>query len=110
MNVGESLIKHVKALYNNISSCIMNNGLTSNYFSVGRGVRQRDPLSPYSFILALEVCSCKIRKDPGIKGISVNNVEITIIQNADDTTCTLENEQSVHNLLELLIHLAKFLD
>ena len=71
----------------------MNNGVTSKYFSVGRGVRQRDPLSPYLFILALEVCSCKIRKDPSIKGISVNNVEIKIIQFADDTTSTLHMEK-----------------
>ena len=56
MNFGKSFVKHEKALYNNISSCIMNNGVTSNLFLLlwAGDVRQVDPLSLYSFILALE--------------------------------------------------------
>ena len=109
MNFGESFVNHVKALYKNISSCVMNNGVSSKYFSVSRGVRQGDPLSPYLFILALEPLSCKIRNDPNIKGISVKNSEIKIIQYADDTTCTLKDEQSVHMFSLSLILLEKFL-
>ena len=101
MNFGVSFVNHVKSLYSNISSCIMNNGVTSTYFPVGRGVRQGDPLSPYLFILAIELCSCNIRSDTSIKGISIDNSEIKIIQYADDTTCTLKDEHSVRNLFNL---------
>ena len=68
-NFGESFVNHVKALYKNISSCVMNNGMSSRYFSVSRGVWQGDPLSPYLYILAIEPLSCKIRNDPNIRGI-----------------------------------------
>ena len=56
MNFGKTFIKFVKSLYSNISSCIMNNGLSSKYFQVGRGVRQGDPLSPYLLFYLLNSC------------------------------------------------------
>ena len=31
-------------LYNRVESCIINNGVTSRYFPLSRGVRQGDPI------------------------------------------------------------------
>jgi hypothetical protein len=50
---GESFCSRIKTFYNDISSCIINNGHGSDYFKLGRGVRQGDPLSLYLFILVL---------------------------------------------------------
>ena len=39
-NFGADLLRWVKTFYNNIQSCIMNNGTASNFFTLERGVRQ----------------------------------------------------------------------
>ena len=88
VNFGESFIRWVTVLYCNISSCVLNNGFSSQLFDVRRGVRQGDPLSAYLFIIALEVLLVKIRSDDGIKGIVVDK-EIKLAAFADDLTTSI---------------------
>jgi hypothetical protein len=38
LNFGSSFIYWAKGFYSEISSCIINNGITSSYFNLGRGV------------------------------------------------------------------------
>ena len=66
LNFGSSMIKWVKTFYNNIESCVLNNGWSSNSFKPERGVRQGYPLSPYLFILCVEVLAKKIRNTKDI--------------------------------------------
>ena len=75
-NFPDFYIKAVKTLYKNITSTIINNGVTSRYFPVNRGVRQGDPLSPYLFVLSIEILGQIIRKSNKIKGIKVNNMSL----------------------------------
>ena len=51
---GPDFIRWVKTLYKNIQSCVINNGLTTGYFPLERGVRQGAPLSPYLFVCVVE--------------------------------------------------------
>ena len=71
--------------YTNISSCVINNGTTSTYFAVDRGVRQGDPLSPYLFVLGVEILAHMIRVNENIKGLKIMNQIIKLLQYADDT-------------------------
>ena len=43
----------MKTFYNNIQSCVINNGVSSNFFTLELGVRQGDPFSLYLVIIAV---------------------------------------------------------
>ena len=96
-----------KLFYSNISSCIQNNGWSSEVFSSSRRVRQGCPLSPYLFILCAKVLANAVRKDENIRGINIANVECKFSQYADDTTMILDgSELSLSRTLLLLDNFA----
>ena len=99
-NFGPSLLQWIHTLYRGASSCIINNGVTSEYFSLKRGVRQGDPLSPYLFVIAVELLACKIRQNKDIKGVCVNNTEAKLLQYADDTSGILRDIESAKAFLD----------
>ena len=90
---GPSIQKWIQTLYCDIESGVMNNGWMSECFKIERGVRQGCPLSPYLFVLSVEVLASAIRSDQHIKGISVNQKEIKLSQYADDTTLILDGSK-----------------
>ena len=86
-----------------MSSCVINHGqFTSGLFSLSRGVRQRDPLSPYLFILALEILAVKIRNDNSIQGIRIGEKIVKLTLFADDMTCFIKDFRSYSILFETL--------
>ena len=80
---GKDLCNWVKTIYIDQTSCILNNGHCSDFLDITRGVPQRDPLSPYLFIL---------ENDPIISGIKFNDSEYLASQYAADTSLTLEDD------------------
>ena len=79
-------VKRVKLLYKNAESCLINNGFTTKFFPLQRGTRQGDPLSPYLFLLVVEILASKVRQNPDIKGIKIGNTSILQTIFADDFT------------------------
>ncbi|MCP3888847.1 MAG: hypothetical protein GY702_08215 [Desulfobulbaceae bacterium] len=101
-NFGNYFKKWIKILYTGISSCVMNNGRTSQYFDIERGVRQGDPLSAYLFILVTETLTAAINEEKNIKGFKMFEKEIKLVLYADDTTAFLKDKESVLKMLEIM--------
>ena len=87
---GSSILKWLNLFYCCPESCVLNNGWASDFFEIQKGVRQGCPLSPYLFVLAVEVLAKAIRENKSIKEIFVNGKEIKLSQYADDTTLILD--------------------
>ena len=103
MGFGKSFCSWIKTFYNDISSCIINNGHSPDYFKLGRGVRQGDPLSTYLFILVLELLAAALKNDKDITGVQIENSEFLLGQYADDSSLILDdNPQSLEKLLHVL--------
>ena len=99
---GKEFIAWIKLFYTDISSCVINNGTTSPYFNIYRGVRQGDPLSPYLFIIATELLSLTISQNKSISGIKVGDKEHKMTQYADDLTLILTDKKSLENAFSVL--------
>ena len=76
-----------RTFYNNIQSCVLNNGHATPFLELGRGVRQGCPLSGILFAVAVEILANSIRNDSLIEGINIKGREYKISQYADDTSC-----------------------
>jgi hypothetical protein len=101
-NFGPKFIEWVRTIYNGSEACVTNNGFSSPFFNLERGVRQGCPLSAYLFITVVELLAHKIRTDNSIKGIKIGTTEIKLVQMADDTTTFVEDTNSLENMFKIL--------
>ena len=76
-------------------------------FNLTRGVRQGCPLSPWRFVIAVEILAIAIRCNSKIKGIIHNEREKKINQFADDTVLsTVAEDKSLSTALTCIINLS----
>ena len=81
---GDGLINWVKLTHKNAKARVVNNGWTTNEIDLGRGARQGCPLSPYLFLLCVEILGIVSREDEDIVGFTIEGEEIKMGQYADD--------------------------
>jgi hypothetical protein len=103
LGFGPSIIHCFETFYHNSESCVLNNGHLSKRFKIERGDRQIAPLSPYLFILSVELPSAAITFHPNIDGIKIDDSEFIISQYANDSTLILgDDKQSLNHVLEVV--------
>ena len=98
---GEKFINWIHTFYNDISSCVGNNGFYSNYFKLKRSIRQGCPISALLFLLVAEILAIKIRSVTDIKGIHFKNIEFKIGLMADDATLFLADIASLSTSINI---------
>ena len=92
LNFGESVERWISVFYANIEKA-------TKWFKPSRGVRQGCPLSPYLFVLIVEILAAKIRQNNLIKGINLFGNEAKISQFVDDTNLFCADISSVENAI-----------
>lgn len=81
---GCKFINLIKLLYNNPTASVHTNSISSDYFSLSRGTKQGDPLSPLLFALAIEPLSIALRSNGSIQGIVRGGLMHTVSLYADN--------------------------
>lgn len=101
--------KWIRECLNMASISILVNGSPTEEFKVGMGLRQRDPLSPFLFLIVAEGLNVIMREVVALgcfNGYKVGDVSISHLQFADDTLrigekCSV-NIWSIKAVLQLL--------
>ena len=106
---GNSIISWIKLFNKNASLSVNQSGNLSPFFYIGRGCRQGDPVSPFLFILCVEIFGIMIRNNKNIKGIIINKKEHKLSQYADDTLFLLDGtSNSLNETLNVLLDFSNF--
>ncbi|XP_071704231.1 uncharacterized protein [Rutidosis leptorrhynchoides] len=108
MGFGDKWRGWILACLKSATISVLVNGSPTNEFSLERGVRQGDPLSPFLFIIAAEELNILAKKaiENGLfKGVEVgyDKVAVSHLQYADDTLFIGEwSRANICNLMKLL--------
>ncbi|WKA06987.1 hypothetical protein VitviT2T_024859 [Vitis vinifera] len=101
MGFGEKWIRWIKWCISTASFSVMVNGTPTGFFQSSKGLRQGDPLSPYLFVIAMEVFSAFLQRavEGGylsgcrVKGRSEEGALISHLLFADDTLVFCKSSQ-----------------
>ena len=84
--------------------------MSSGSFKIEREVRQGDPLSPYLFIIGIELLASAIRENKKMNGIPLFDKLVKIILYADNITIAVSDKKSAKIVLKIIDNLKPFRD
>ena len=102
MGMGGYTHDWIKLARSDMTIKINNNGWVTKEFSVTRGLKQGDPISPYLFLISIEPLAQKIRDDNRIEAITIQGQICKLSQYADDTTLYCVGKYSIQSIVTTL--------
>lgn len=97
---GEGFIRWVSGIYSDPRAAVLTNGLVSPFFSLQRGTKQGDPLSPLLFMLFLEPLAATIRINRSIRGVLHSSEEQKMFMYGDDILLLVQEFQRFYPQLK----------
>ena len=99
MGIPEHLTCLLKNLYAGQEATVRTGHGTTDWFQIGKRIRQGCILSPCLFNLYAEYIMRKARLEEAQAGIKIAGKNINKLRYADDTTLTAESEEELKSLL-----------
>ena len=97
-NFGHELKRWISTFHKNIQSCVIKTmSCLQNTLTIH--------VSPYLFLLAVEILAIAIRENEEIKGIVIDKQETKLLQYAADTTAVLSDTESAYKNKNLYLKL-----
>ena len=99
MGIPEHLTCLLRNLYAGQEAPVRTGHETTDWFQIGKGVRQGYILSPYLFNLYAEYVMRNARLGEAQAGIKISRRNINNLRYTDDTTLMAESEEELKSLL-----------
>ena len=99
MRIPDHLTRLLRNLYAGQESTVRTGHGTTDWFQIGKGVRQGCILSPYLFNLYAEYIMRNAELDKAQAGIKTVRRNINNLRHADDTTLMAESKEELKSLL-----------
>ena len=99
MGILDHLTFLLRNLYAGQEATVRTGHGTTDWFQIGKGVRQGHILSPYLFNLYAEYAMRNTGLDEAQAGIKIAGRNINNLRYIDDTTLTAESEEELKSLL-----------
>lgn len=108
LDLGTLITNAIQAIYKDQLAGIKINNNTSKFFKIFKGTRQRCPLFPLLFIMAIKVLLIKIREDKSIRGLKNKKYHYKVHAFADDLVFILEGSlRSISKVIQAIEEFGK---